>query len=251
MHSVLKWSFGLQSHDFLKWKRRIVLMVLSLILSSCAGMQSGQYVKLAPDQNLEMLAKYYQIPLWALIKANGDGKIHPGQWVFIPQNKGVLGHKTIQNLAKETLVVKNSTQRVSIPKNYIWPVPSATTISSGFGLRWGRNHDGIDIAAPSGSRVVSSADGVVVYSGNGLGGYGNLIVVAHADGYFSVYAHNKVNLVKEDQRVDQGQTIALVGQTGRASGSHLHFEIRYDSTAINPLRVVDKPSSSKKKWASK
>src|SRR5690606_32827006 len=109
---------------------------------------------------------------------------------------------------------------------FLWPVPHFYKVSSQFGPRGRRHHDGIDIPAPSGTPVVAVDHGVVVYSGNGIRGYGNMVVLNHGENVFTVYAHHKKNLVKKGERVKRGQTIAQVGNTGRSTGPHLHFEIR-------------------------
>lgn len=118
---------------------------------------------------------------------------------------------------------------------FSWPV--AGTISSKFGPRGNSFHDGLDIAAPLGTPILAATNGEVIYSG-ALRGYGNLVILRHRDGYVTVYAHNQKNLVKEGERVRRGQVIARVGQTGRASGPHLHFEVRKDNLARNPLRYL-------------
>lgn len=117
----------------------------------------------------------------------------------------------------------------------LWPVEG--NITSRFGPRRGSTHDGLDIAAPLGTPILAAASGEVIYSG-ALRGYGNLVILRHREGYATVYAHTQKNLVKEGERVRRGQAIARVGQTGRASGPHLHFEIRKDNLARNPLRYL-------------
>jgi murein DD-endopeptidase MepM/ murein hydrolase activator NlpD len=110
-------------------------------------------------------------------------------------------------------------------------------VTSGFGPRRGSFHDGIDISAPHGVPVVAAAAGRVIFSDE-IRGYGKLVIIQHREGYITIYAHNRVNLVKEGQTVRQGQAVAEVGQSGRASGPHLHFEIRKDNLARNPLRYL-------------
>ncbi len=115
---------------------------------------------------------------------------------------------------------------------FIWPVEGE--VSSGFGSRNGRPHDGIDIRADKGTPVFASADGEVVFSDK-MSGYGNLILIKHANGYFTAYAHNSKILVKEGEKVEKREKIAEVGDTGQATGYHLHFEIRQGSTPLDPL----------------
>jgi len=113
-------------------------------------------------------------------------------------------------------------------------------LTSRFGIRRGRRHDGIDIGAAEGALVHAAADGKVLYSGDQQRGYGNLIIIRHAGDMITVYAHNKVILVKEGERVQQGQVISRVGHTGRVSGPHLHFEIHKKSQPLDPLTFLPK-----------
>jgi murein DD-endopeptidase MepM/ murein hydrolase activator NlpD len=121
---------------------------------------------------------------------------------------------------------------------YIWPIAHGR-LSSKFGKRWGRRHDGIDIAAPKGTSIRAARAGKVIYSGNGVGGYGNMVVLNHGGGFRTVYAHNKKNLVRRGDYVKQSEVIALVGSSGRSSGPHLHFEVRQGSKPYNPLHFFD------------
>ena len=114
----------------------------------------------------------------------------------------------------------------------IWPVHGPVT--SGFGWRWGRMHEGIDIAVPSGTPVVASAAGTVIHAG-WLGGYGNLVVVDHGNGLATAYAHNSGFAAGVGQGVAQGQVIAYSGSTGNSSGPHVHFEVRINGAAVDPL----------------
>jgi murein DD-endopeptidase MepM/ murein hydrolase activator NlpD len=115
---------------------------------------------------------------------------------------------------------------------FIWPVNGPVT--SGYGMRWGRLHEGIDIAAATGTPIWAGAAGTVIYAG-WLGGYGNLVVVDHGNGLATAYAHASAILVSVGQSVAQGETISLVGSTGNSSGPHLHFEVRVNGVAVDPL----------------
>lgn len=116
---------------------------------------------------------------------------------------------------------------------FIWPVDGRLT--SRFGIRGRRRHDGIDIAAAAGTPIRAAAAGRVLFAGNQSTGYGNLVILHHAQDMITVYAHCRQLLVVEGQRVQQGQTIATVGSTGRSTGPHLHFEIRKRTRPRNPL----------------
>lgn len=117
--------------------------------------------------------------------------------------------------------------------DFLWPVRQAT-ISSGFGMRRGRVHEGIDLKAPKGSPVRAAASGRVVYA-SWMRGYGRILVLYHGDGISTVYAHNQQHLVSAGDWVQQGQEIAKLGDSGHTTGAHLHFEVRKDGRAVNPL----------------
>jgi murein DD-endopeptidase MepM/ murein hydrolase activator NlpD len=117
-----------------------------------------------------------------------------------------------------------------------WPVPGGE-ISSLYGVRSGSLHTGVDIHAPVGSRVEAAADGEVVFAGE-LRGYGLTVILLHEGGLTTLYAHNERNLVREGQRVKRGQSIARVGTSGRTTGSNLHFEVRYNNLAFDPLLLL-------------
>jgi murein DD-endopeptidase MepM/ murein hydrolase activator NlpD len=115
---------------------------------------------------------------------------------------------------------------------FIWPCDGV--VVSGFGMRWGRMHEGIDIGCAYGTPNRAAAAGTVIYAG-WLGGYGNLVVVDHGNGLSTAYAHASSIIVSVGQSVSQGQTVSLVGSTGNSSGPHLHFEVRVNGVAVDPL----------------
>jgi murein DD-endopeptidase MepM/ murein hydrolase activator NlpD len=116
-----------------------------------------------------------------------------------------------------------------------WPVSGVLT--SPFGMRWGRMHQGIDIAAPSGTPIVAAAGGTVFFSGE-MAGYGNVILIDHGNGLVTVYAHQSRLGVGNGAWVSAGQTIGYVGSTGHSTGPHLHFETRVNGTAVDPMRYL-------------
>jgi murein DD-endopeptidase MepM/ murein hydrolase activator NlpD len=115
---------------------------------------------------------------------------------------------------------------------FIWPVHGVLT--SGFGYRWGRMHEGIDLAVSSGTPVVAAASGTVIVAG-WMGGYGNLVVVDHGGGVSTAYGHNTMVTVGVGQHVAQGQLISYSGSTGHSTGPHVHFEVRINGGAVDPL----------------
>jgi peptidoglycan hydrolase FlgJ len=124
-------------------------------------------------------------------------------------------------------------------------LPTRGAIRSGFGTRRDpihgrpRFHKGIDIAAPSGTPIQAAAAGTVVFAGRNKG-YGNMVMIEHADGRRTLYAHARQLFVTPGERVTAGQTIAAVGSTGRSTGPHVHFEIRVGDQAVNPLNAMAK-----------
>lgn len=117
------------------------------------------------------------------------------------------------------------------------------TVSSVFGMRTDpfngnvKFHQGLDIAAPAGTPIKAAADGKVVFSGQ-MAGYGNLVEVDHGDGWVTRYGHNAANLVAVGDDIKAGQTVGLVGSTGRATGPHVHFEVRKAGKAVNPDNLL-------------
>jgi murein DD-endopeptidase MepM/ murein hydrolase activator NlpD len=121
-----------------------------------------------------------------------------------------------------------------------WPL-DAYVVSSEFGARWGKVHKGMDMAADVGEPVYAIADGEVIYAGDGLRGYGNVVILRHDRKTSSLYAHNSELKVKQGDQVKQGTLIALLGSTGHSTGPHVHFEIRDGDEAVNPRSVLPKP----------
>ncbi|HZT45818.1 MAG TPA: peptidoglycan DD-metalloendopeptidase family protein [Gaiellaceae bacterium] len=125
----------------------------------------------------------------------------------------------------------STVQRVS-GAGFVWPV--SAPITSSFGWRWGRMHEGVDLGAAYGSPIAAAAAGVVIYAG-WEGGYGNLVVIDHGGGLATAYGHQSRIAVSVGESVAQGQIIGYVGSTGHSTGPHLHFEVRVDGQAVDPL----------------
>jgi murein DD-endopeptidase MepM/ murein hydrolase activator NlpD len=118
---------------------------------------------------------------------------------------------------------------------FIWPCDGVVT--SGFGMRWGRMHEGIDIGCAYGAPNRAAAAGTVIYAG-WMSGYGNLVVIDHGNGLSTAYGHASSLAVSVGQSVAQGQTVSYVGATGHATGPHLHFEVRVNGVAVDPLAYL-------------
>jgi murein DD-endopeptidase MepM/ murein hydrolase activator NlpD len=126
----------------------------------------------------------------------------------------------------------SSVQRSVSGAGLIWPVNAP--ITSPFGWRWGRMHEGIDLGAAYGTPIAAAAAGTVIYAG-WLGGYGNLTVIDHGGGLATAYGHQSRIAVGVGEQVAQGQIIGYVGSTGHSTGPHLHFEVRVNGQAVDPL----------------
>lgn len=135
-------------------------------------------------------------------------------------------HSPDEGLRSDAVLAKSSA--------WVWPVkgPIARKYQS-----WGQGKKGIGIAGQPGDPVRAASAGRVVYSGGGLIGYGELIIIKHSSSYLSAYGHNRKRLVREGDRVAQGQTIAELGQSG-SNSPMLHFEIRHRGTPVNPLTLL-------------
>jgi hypothetical protein len=205
--------------------------LFSLILlfsTACSHMRSGQHVYWKPGYSLEQLAKENGTTVEQLKDLNQ--KLIVGQWVFVPNKIGILP------FLEGTRAVENYD---SLGKGeFAWPVPKVKRISSGFGNRWGKKHEGIDIPAPIGTPTVAVQDGYVKYADDKISGYGNMIVIEHANKVFSVYAHLNKLMVDKGDRVKRGEVIAHTGNTGRSTGPHLHFEIRVKDRARDPAQYL-------------
>jgi len=145
--------------------------------------------------------------------------------------------KTLKHMQKKIIVKGTKKRPKTAPTGtFIMPVNSYT-LSSTFGYRWGSMHEGIDLAAATGTAIHASDGGRVVRAG-WYSGYGKCIDISHGNGYMTRYGHCSRIIVKVGQRVYQGQKIGEVGNTGNSTGSHCHFEIRINGTAKNPLKYV-------------
>ena len=139
-----------------------------------------------------------------------------------------------QKLKVRKTVVRITSSRGE-SERFLWPAHGG--ITSRYGERWGRMHEGIDIDGSTGDPVVASKDGIITFAG-WESGYGNLIIIDHLGPYKTKYGHLSKILVQAGQRVEAGELIGRVGSTGRSTGSHLHFEILINGSPVNPLRYL-------------
>lgn len=125
---------------------------------------------------------------------------------------------------------------------WVWPCPGFYYISSYVGPRWGRTHNGLDIAGGSiyGKPIVAARAGTVIDAGWNSGGYGNYVMINHGDGFITIYGHMSSVAASNGQSVSAGQVIGYVGNTGRSTGPHLHFEVRLNGSVEDPLDYVSR-----------
>jgi murein DD-endopeptidase MepM/ murein hydrolase activator NlpD len=217
------------------------VVAAALALAGCASTPDGLEHVMRPGENLYRLSRHYGVSVDAIKRANhiGDVTAIPvGARLVIP---GAVRAPPARSLAYVPTAVPPPDSRASrralarreTDLDFIWPVRAP--ISSKFGRRRGRHHDGIDIPAKAGTPVRAAEAGRVIHSGGGLGDYGKVVILKHAGHYSTVYAHNRRNRVRKGEFVEKGQVIAEVGKTGNATGTHLHFELRRDRRPENPV----------------
>jgi murein DD-endopeptidase MepM/ murein hydrolase activator NlpD len=131
--------------------------------------------------------------------------------------------------------LKTDIKSPQVRVKFSWP--SQGTLSSGFGMRHGRMHEGIDITKDNGRDIRVAGIGVVEFAGN-KSGYGKTIIINHGSGFKTLYAHNQKIYVKKGTKVNTGVIIATMGSSGNSSGIHLHFEVHYKDRPQNPLRYL-------------
>jgi murein DD-endopeptidase MepM/ murein hydrolase activator NlpD len=220
--------------------------------------QRGMYHQVQRGQTLWRIARAYAIDVKTLAYVNRLSLTDPlqiGQRLYIPgatQVRVVASRCPCDSAAEEPAERRSHTpsrpifplsessshqERISYEGiRFVWPMEGA--VSRGFEQDGQRRHDGIDILAPKDTPIRAAADGEVIFSDWGPGGYGRIVILRHSNGMVTLYAHNESNLVQIGQRVRQGDRIATVGKTGRATAYHVHFEIRQKTLPVSPLKYL-------------
>jgi len=173
-------------------------------------------------ENLWVIAEHYGVRVASIIEFNS----------LAAPNQLRIGQ--VLNIPKTTTAVRASRSSLSAA-GMIWPVMGR--ITSRFGPRWGTIHQGLDIAAPTGTEIVAARAGRVVLAG-WWGGYGKCVLIYHGNGMHTLYAHASRLLVAQGDRVVQGEGIAKIGSTGNSTGPHLHFEVRINDDFRDPLHFL-------------
>ena len=200
-----------------------------------------KWIKARKGDSLYAISKRSNVSVARLAQLNRLKKpytIHPGQTIYLkplPASASVKSRQ-IKSTGKRVSSSGSKTSGMSWPRNVRWISPAKGKVIKTFSRK--RNGSkGIDIAGKSGNTIVAAADGKVVYSGNGLISYGNLIIIKHNKTYLSAYAYNRKLLVKEGMQVKAGQKIAEMGRKDKLS-PRLHFEIRKNGKSVDPLKYI-------------
>lgn len=217
-------------------RRRLALLLLPALLAACASAPSGGpvgdgYYRVRSGDTLGKIAQTYRQSVTSLARWNNlsnPNRIDVGQVLRVAPPAGA-------GEAASSQTVPPAASNNALPASSIalrWPVQGPVIARFN-----GTSNKGIDIGGQLGQPVVAAAAGKVVYAGNGLRGYGNLVMLKHSGGFLTAYAHNRVILVKEGQYVAQGQQIAEMGSTD-SQRVQLHFELRQEGKPLDPLRYL-------------
>lgn len=195
-------------------------------------------------ETLYGISRSYGVNTFELARANDLKQpytLYVGQDLRIPARTAVANDPQVPT----PVVATRAVSKIPVPKppsasgGFIWPVKGRVLSRYGAKAK-GLHNDGINIAAPKGSPILAAENGVVVYAGNEIKGFGNLILVKHANGYVTAYAHADQMLVQRGQKIKKGSKIATVGNTGLVKTPQLHFELRKGNRAINPEEKLGK-----------
>jgi murein DD-endopeptidase MepM/ murein hydrolase activator NlpD len=227
-------------------RRAAALALVSVFVLGCRVARApmhpetpaGSWYVVSRGETLDDIARRAGVPAEDILEINGLSRadeVKPGRLIFVlvPERRPGEGAPGPGSVKVESAAPPSGTGRLR------WPLVNvAHEVGSPFGVRDGRAHEGIDLPAPTGTPVVAAADGEVVYAGDGIRGYGNLVVLQHPGDLLTVYAHNSAVFVKQGQAVHAGERVAAVGQTGRATGPHLHFEVRQGQIPRDPMTYL-------------
>lgn len=226
-------------------------VLVGFALASCTGFQA-RYYQVKGGDSWASIAQKFDVPLESLQESNDmylTKGLKSGAKVYIPFEENPRWNlppersaPSHSDLEEERVVSTRKPASVSksnfdIPLvKYVWPTRGR--VSSYFGKRHGSFHEGIDIAAPAGTPIQASRSGHVIYASNKISGYGNLVIIRHADAYATVYGHLSKILVKRGQFISKGTLLGKVGMTGHATSPHLHFEVRRGQIPTNPMHFL-------------
>jgi lipoprotein NlpD len=198
--------------------------------------QPGHFVTVASGETLASIGRREGVTAEAIARENGldaPETLAVGRVLFVPAPRPVAAARA----GSEAIVSSGEgvAARAASRARLLWPVRGV--IYSPFGPRGSEHHDGLDLAAPEGTPIVAADAGTVLYAGEQRG-YGRIVLIAHRGDLVTVYAHNRDNLVHRGETVARGQQLATVGQSGNASGPHVHFEVRQGTRPRNPMEYL-------------
>ncbi|MFM0688181.1 peptidoglycan DD-metalloendopeptidase family protein [Paraburkholderia strydomiana] len=227
--------------------KRLACVSLVALIAACGSAPVGPgFYRVERGDTLSKIARSHHQSVQSIVRWNNltnPDSIEVGQVLRVdPPNGAASANGAVRssgNGSASASAAPRSAPVESAPSSppassisLVWPTNG--NVIRGFD---GGNSKGIDISAPAGTPVVAAAAGTVVYAGNGLRGYGNLLILKHNAEYLTAYAHNRVLFVKEGETVAQGQKIAEVGDTD-TNRVMLHFELRYQGRSIDPSRAL-------------
>lgn len=232
-------------------------------------LQDNEIEELTVGQNIKIYTDKPIIPIKTVTYINGnvdipfetqkleDNSLYRGQTRI--KTEGVVGTKylhayitevdgvvTEENIIESQVLSEPTTQIELVGTKEPPPsvgtgsflMPTSGRLTSSYGRRWGRNHEGIDIGAKTGTPIYAADNGIIIESEYQSNGYGNIVKIDHQNGYISYYAHCSKLYANVGDVVAKGDLIAAVGNTGRSTGPHLHFEIRYNGVVKNPYNFI-------------
>ena len=239
--------------------RAFILVLIFSLLAGCAS-RKAVYHTVKQGQTLYRISQTYGVDPTQLARVNGVSdptRLRVGQRLYIPQASRVqIVPKTVKVSKPESGATKPQPKApprsvlpaetspsakpkpappLKSPTKGLFAYPVKGKIVKHFGERAGNINRGVEFAVPRGTTVTAAAKGRVIYSGNGIKGYGHLIIIKHRDSYYTVYGYNEQNLVANGVDVVRGQRIALSGVPPSGGQARLHFEIRIGKEAVDPI----------------
>lgn len=198
--------------------------------SSISQKKDNNFVVVMPGDTLYSIAKKHNLSFSYLVDTNNikyPYNIDINQKIYLKKSPS----RTNYSISKSK---KEFTKSLG---DFIVPARGRVVSNFSDNLK-NRKNRGINIIGKEGGTIVASRDGMVSYSGSNFPGFGNMVILSHKDGYKTVYAHNKSNLVMKGEIIKQGEKIATIGKTGKVTIPQVHFEIRKDETAIDPSNII-------------
>jgi LysM repeat protein len=206
----------------------------------------GVYYEWQAGDSIEGVASKFEATVADILNWSGnrldltDPQVEPGQWIMVQNGRREFVQWVIPTIPRGSAGVSTSLYGGGACSGsydgaygtgfFIWPAPNHVLSGNDY---WS-GHLGIDIAAALGDPIYASVSGVIVFAGGAYGGYGNMVMIDHGNGYQTLYAHLSSVATSCGRSVSQGQLIAYAGSTGNSTGAHLHFEIRYSGGFLNP-----------------